>query len=117
MHIEYPVIISVSIFFSSVFANQKKKLGKSGHVARQYFPYVSSESDLQRYKAISFRQNSTNVSSDQHGSSTLSNVPSEYKSDRHRVSNIQSACFFSGFYFYFPHSTLEKHTYTFSHGK
>lgn len=56
-----------------------------GHVSRQYFPYVSSESDLQRYKAISFRQNSTNVSSDQHGSSSLSNVPSDYRSDRIKV--------------------------------
>lgn len=56
-----------------------KLIGKTGHVGRQYFPNVSSESDLQRYKAISFRQNSTNVSSDQHGSSTLSNVPSEYR--------------------------------------
>lgn len=63
-----------------------RALGKSGHVARQYFPYVSSESDLQRYKAIPFRQNSTNVNSDQHGSSTLSNVPSEYRSDRVKVS-------------------------------
>ncbi|XP_055319905.1 potassium voltage-gated channel subfamily H member 6 isoform X4 [Sitodiplosis mosellana] len=68
--------------------------GKSGHVARQYFPYVSSESDLQRYKAISFRQNSTNVSSDQHDSSTLSNVPSEYRSDRHRDNG--SGKFFQG---------------------
>lgn len=60
-------------------------IGKSGHVARQYFPYVSSESDLQRYKAIPFRQNSTNNNNDQNGSSSLSNVPSDYKSDRMRV--------------------------------
>lgn len=63
-------------------------LGKSGHVSRQLFPYVSSESDLQRYKAISFRRHSTNVSSDPHGSSTLSNVPSEYRSDRVKVSDF-----------------------------
>lgn len=60
-------------------------LGKTGLVTRQYFPYVSSESDLQRYKAIPFRQNSVN-NNDQHGSSSLSNVPSEYKSDRIKVS-------------------------------
>lgn len=64
-------------------------LGRTGHVARQFFPYVSSESDLQRYKAISFRQHSANVSSDQHGSSSLSNVPSDYKSDRIKVSRYR----------------------------
>lgn len=73
------------------FSFLMQSIGRSGHVARQYFPYVSSESDLQRYKAISFRQNSTNVSSDQHGSSTLS--ASEYRSDRVRVRNIYQTFF------------------------
>lgn len=47
--------------------------GPSGKAVRQYFPYVSSESDLQRYKAI-IRQNPNN---DTRASSSLSNVPSD----------------------------------------
>lgn len=58
--------------------------GTTGHQMRQYFPYVSSESDLQRYKAISFRQNVTNNETTR-ASSSLSNVPSDMKSDRMKV--------------------------------
>uniref|UniRef100_A0A1B0CAV0 PAS domain-containing protein n=1 Tax=Lutzomyia longipalpis TaxID=7200 RepID=A0A1B0CAV0_LUTLO len=46
----------------------------TGHSSRQYFPYVSSESDLQRYKAISFRHSSCH---EPRSSSSLSNVPSD----------------------------------------
>lgn len=78
---------SVQFFYSNPRRPNRieSNLGKSGHVARQYFPYVSSESDLQRYKAIPFRQNSVNNNNDQNGSSSLSNVPSDYKSDRMKV--------------------------------
>lgn len=48
--------------------------GPSGKAVRQYFPYVSSESDLQRYKAITFHKHPSN---DTRASSSLSNVPSD----------------------------------------
>jgi hypothetical protein len=48
--------------------------GPSGKAVRQYFPYVSSESDLQRYKAITFYKQ---PSSDTRASSSLSNMPSD----------------------------------------
>lgn len=79
------IFLSFFIFLFHGGHNNNFILGKSGHVARQYFPYVSSESDLQRYKAIPFRQNSVNNNNDQNGSSSLSNVPSDYKSDRIKV--------------------------------
>ncbi|XP_055380018.1 potassium voltage-gated channel subfamily H member 7-like isoform X8 [Condylostylus longicornis] len=59
--------------------------GAAGHQARQFFPCVSSESDLQRYKAISFRQNSCIIEPHQRTtSSSLSNVPSDMKSDKQK---------------------------------
>jgi hypothetical protein len=48
--------------------------GPSGKAVRQYFPYVSSESDLQRYKAITFHKQ---PSTDTRASSSLSNMPSD----------------------------------------
>lgn len=47
--------------------------GPSGKAVRQYFPYVSSESDLQRYKAITFHKNSSNQN-ETRASSSLSQV-------------------------------------------
>ncbi|XP_049289611.1 potassium voltage-gated channel subfamily H member 6 isoform X7 [Anopheles funestus] len=44
------------------------------HNARLYFPYVSSESDLQRYKAVPVKQA---AAQDARTSSSLSNVPSD----------------------------------------
>lgn len=44
------------------------------HNARLYFPYVSSESDLQRYKTIPVKQT---AAQDARTSSSLSNVPSD----------------------------------------
>lgn len=58
------------------------KTGPSGKAVRQYFPYVSSESDLQRYKAITFHKHPSN---DTRASSSLSNVPSD--STRTKVSD------------------------------
>ncbi|XP_050073497.1 potassium voltage-gated channel subfamily H member 6 isoform X2 [Anopheles maculipalpis] len=46
------------------------------HNARLYFPYVSSESDLQRYKAVPVKQAAT-TAQDARTSSSLSNVPSD----------------------------------------
>ncbi|XP_037926588.1 potassium voltage-gated channel subfamily H member 2 isoform X2 [Hermetia illucens] len=67
----------------------------TGQTSRQFFPYVSSESDLQRYKAISFRHNScTNEQHQRTASSSLSNVPSDLKSDR--IKDNGSAKFFQG---------------------
>ncbi|XP_055700968.1 potassium voltage-gated channel subfamily H member 6 isoform X3 [Phlebotomus papatasi] len=63
----------------------------TGHSSRQYFPYVSSESDLQRYKAISFRHSSCH---EPRSSSSLSNVPSDVKSDR--IKDNGSANYFQG---------------------
>ncbi|GAB0089902.1 hypothetical protein DMENIID0001_045280 [Sergentomyia squamirostris] len=65
--------------------------GTTGHSSRQYFPYVSSESDLQRYKAISFRHSSCH---EPRSSSSLSNVPSDLKSDRAKDNG--SANYFQG---------------------
>ncbi|XP_059615567.1 potassium voltage-gated channel subfamily H member 6 [Phlebotomus argentipes] len=65
--------------------------GTTGHSSRQYFPYVSSESDLQRYKAISFRHSSCH---EPRSSSSLSNVPSDVKSDR--IKDNGSANYFQG---------------------
>ncbi|KAG5678053.1 hypothetical protein PVAND_007756 [Polypedilum vanderplanki] len=48
--------------------------GPSGKAVRQYFPYVSSESDLQRYKAITFHKHPSNET---RTSSSISNVPSD----------------------------------------
>ncbi|CAO1308266.1 unnamed protein product [Diamesa hyperborea] len=62
--------------------------GPSGKAVRQYFPYVSSESDLQRYKAI-IRQNPNN---DTRASSSLSNVPS----DSNKTKDNGSAKYFQG---------------------
>lgn len=56
--------------------------GQSGHTSRQFFPYVSSESDLQHYKTISFRHSHNH---EHRASSSLSNVPSDFKSDRIKV--------------------------------
>jgi hypothetical protein len=49
-------------------------LGPSGKAVRQYFPYVSSESDLQRYKAVTLHKQPSN---DTRASSSLSNMPSD----------------------------------------
>ncbi|XP_070497645.1 voltage-gated inwardly rectifying potassium channel KCNH6 isoform X5 [Chironomus tepperi] len=48
--------------------------GPSGKAVRQYFPYVSSESDLQRYRAISFHKHPSNET---RTGSSISNVPSD----------------------------------------
>lgn len=56
--------------------------GQSGHTSRQFFPYVSSESDLQHYKTISFRHSHNH---EHRASSSLSNVPSDFRSDRIKV--------------------------------
>lgn len=48
--------------------------GSSAHQARKYFPNVSSESDLQRYKTITFRKQPSNET---RTSSTVSNQPSD----------------------------------------
>lgn len=63
--------------------------GPSGKAVRQYFPYVSSESDLQRYKAITFHKHPSN---DTRASSSLSNVPSD--STRTKVGDavVDSTC-------------------------
>lgn len=57
------------LFLSAYF------LGPSGKAVRQYFPYVSSESDLQRYRAITLHKHSSHHPS--RASSLLSNVPSD----------------------------------------
>jgi hypothetical protein len=57
--------------------------GPSGKAVRQYFPYVSSESDLQRYRAISFHKHPSNET---RTGSSISNVPSD--STKTRVSSI-----------------------------
>ncbi|XP_058124287.1 potassium voltage-gated channel subfamily H member 6 [Anopheles coustani] len=52
--------------------------GPVSHNARLYFPYVSSESDLQRYKAVPLKQtNNSSAAQDARTSSSLSNVPSD----------------------------------------
>lgn len=51
-----------------------RHLGPSGKAVRQYFPYVSSESDLQRYRAITLHKHPSN---DTRASSSLSNGPSD----------------------------------------
>lgn len=50
-------------------------LGPSKRAVRQYFPYVSSESDLQRYRAITLQKHQSLHPS--RASSSLSNVPSD----------------------------------------
>ncbi|XP_049543348.1 potassium voltage-gated channel subfamily H member 6 isoform X1 [Anopheles darlingi] len=48
------------------------------HNARLYFPYVSSESDLQRYRALPLKQQQPTAQADAtRTSSSLSNVPSD----------------------------------------
>ncbi|XP_040175843.1 potassium voltage-gated channel subfamily H member 6 isoform X7 [Anopheles arabiensis] len=49
--------------------------GPVNHNARLYFPYVSSESDLQRYKTVPVKQAA--AAQDARTSSSLSNVPSD----------------------------------------
>lgn len=49
--------------------------GPVNHNARLYFPYVSSESDLQRYKTVPVKQ--ATAAQDARTSSSLSNVPSD----------------------------------------
>lgn len=58
--------------------------GSTSHASRQFFPYVSSETDLQRYKAISFRNSSNN---EPRSNSSISNIPSDLKSEKIKVSN------------------------------
>ncbi|XP_037044043.1 potassium voltage-gated channel subfamily H member 6 isoform X3 [Bradysia coprophila] len=65
--------------------------GQSGHTSRQFFPYVSSESDLQHYKTISFRHSHNH---EHRTSSSLSNVPSDFRSDR--IKDNGSAKYFQG---------------------
>jgi len=67
-----PGLSSANVFLSFYWC---VVAGSTQNTARQYFPYVSSESDLQRYKAITFRQNST--INEPRASSSLSNVPSD----------------------------------------
>lgn len=64
--------------------------GPSGKAVRQYFPYVSSETDLQRYRAISFHKN---PSADTKTSSSISNVPSD-STGKTRVSQCGFEIFF-----------------------
>ncbi|CRL03255.1 CLUMA_CG016966, isoform A [Clunio marinus] len=61
----------------------------SGKAVRQYFPYVSSESDLQRYKAITLHKHPSNET---RASSSLSNVPS----DSAKTKDNGSAKYFQG---------------------
>uniref|UniRef100_A0A8D8HMU4 Potassium voltage-gated channel subfamily H member 7 n=1 Tax=Culex pipiens TaxID=7175 RepID=A0A8D8HMU4_CULPI len=72
-----PTIVDVKPEFQQTksldFDVQSKR--PTSHQARQYFPYVSSESDLQRYKAVPFKQQ--NSSHEPRTSSSLSNVPSD----------------------------------------
>ena len=78
------------VFLFSVFLCFSETLaGPSGKAVRQYFPYVSSESDLQRYKAI-IRQNPNN---DTRASSSLSNVPSD--SNKTKVILTFTICIFN----------------------
>jgi hypothetical protein len=61
-------------------------LGPSGKAVRhQFFPYVSSESDLQRYRAITFQKN---ASAETRTSSSISNVPSDSTKTRVSESTI-----------------------------
>lgn len=70
--------IDCSILMNFILSNA----GPSGKAVRQYFPYVSSESDLQRYKAITLHKHPSN---DTRASSSLSNVPSD--SNRMKVNS------------------------------
>ncbi|KAL7049357.1 hypothetical protein ACKWTF_003664 [Chironomus riparius] len=63
--------------------------GPSGKAVRQYFPYVSSESDLQRYRAISFHKHPSNET---RTGSSISNVPS----DSTKTRDNGSAKYFQG---------------------
>lgn len=56
--------------------------GPSGKAVRQYFPYVSSESDLQRYKAVTLHKQPSN---DTRASSSLSNMPSDSTKTKVRI--------------------------------
>ncbi|XP_058064416.1 potassium voltage-gated channel subfamily H member 7 [Anopheles bellator] len=51
--------------------------GPVSHNARLYFPYVSSESDLQRYRALPLKQQTATAQDATQTSSSLSNVPSD----------------------------------------
>lgn len=76
------------VFLSGFFLFSPNFLaGQSGHTSRQFFPYVSSESDLQHYKTISFRHSHNH---EHRASSSLSNVPSDFKSDRIKVCAAES---------------------------
>lgn len=66
----------ISIFFHLLHA------GPSGKAVRQYFPYVSSESDLQRYKAVTLHKQPSN---DTRASSSLSNMPSDSTKTKVRI--------------------------------
>lgn len=76
----YQWMILKFVFFSFSFC--VFFTGQSGHTSRQFFPYVSSESDLQHYKTISFRHSHNH---EHRASSSLSNVPSDFRSDRIKV--------------------------------
>ena len=52
-------------------------VGAKKHAARQYFPNISSESDLQKYKAVPFKVKATHEPMTSKTSSSLSNVPSD----------------------------------------
>lgn len=70
--------------------------GPSGKAVRQYFPYVSSESDLQRYRAITLLKN---PSAETRTGSSISNVPSD--STKTRVSQSISISALTEFYLVF----------------
>ncbi len=76
------LMFSFSFSFRFSFFGAFYFAGQSGHTSRQFFPYVSSESDLQHYKTISFRHSHNH---EHRASSSLSNVPSDFKSDRCKV--------------------------------
>jgi hypothetical protein len=79
-----PGLSSANVFLSFYWC---VVAGSTQNTARQYFPYVSSESDLQRYKAITFRQNST--INEPRASSSLSNVPSDSNKVKVSTENLK----------------------------
>lgn len=74
------------LLLTSSTSGRMSMAGSTSHASRQFFPYVSSETDLQRYKAISFRNSSNN---EPRSNSSISNIPSDLKSEKIKVSNIR----------------------------
>lgn len=77
-------VIPLLLLPSSSTSGRMSMAGSTSHASRQFFPYVSSETDLQRYKAISFRNSSNN---EPRSNSSISNIPSDLKSEKIKVSN------------------------------